>query len=109
MIRIHDVCAQNTGAQSPEDYQHQSQLVSLSSSSRSQCVAIPIVHDTIIENTESFSAVLYREASLPSYVDLSPSTSTIRILHVSSKFKLLWYRTILQKDPIPHNRAYHWI
>lgn len=74
------------GATTPEDFFHRSQIFILSSSTRRQCLAIPIVHDATFENTEFFNVELFRDNLLPGFVSLSPNSTVVRIMHVNSKW-----------------------
>ena len=72
-------------ARSPSDYTHVYVLRSLTSSSRRQCISVPITHDYIAEGFESFRVTLSRHSSLPSYVTLSRTICTVVIRNTNSK------------------------
>lgn len=79
---ISSVVVTFSGARASEDFFHRSQIVTLSSAVRHQCLIIPIVHDTLFERTEAFNVSLFRSPSLPSYVTLAPNMAVVRITHV---------------------------
>lgn len=73
-----------TGAVATQDFQSQSQTVTLTSSLRRRCIHVPIVHDSEHEATEELSVIMARN-SLPSFVVLSPNSTIIRIINTESK------------------------
>lgn len=74
------------GADPVHDFYNRHEVITLSSTSRRQCIVIPIVHDSLYETTETFNVTLAKTSSAPSYVELSPDIATVRIAHVHSMF-----------------------
>ena len=71
------------------DYTFVSQSLTFNSAVTTQMVAVPILHDHIVEHSEVINLTL---VSTDSAVMLNPSTSTVTIEDVNSKLALLFIK-----------------
>ena len=66
-------------AVSPTDYTALDAILPFSVCQRTQCVSIPIINDSGLEDAETFTVRLERTSTLPAGITLSPDTTTVEI------------------------------